>query len=103
MEVPTNVPITSLESIIQEAGGPVKLLRGNNIGPYTFPVIPPEFTNWRDEVWAWKDSLALLELSYHMTERKDVARCARYIEAFWMRSFSPLLSASESIRMEVSS
>jgi vanillate/3-O-methylgallate O-demethylase len=68
MAISHNAPLKSLESIIQEAGGPVKLLRGSNIGPYTFPVIPPEFTNWRDEVRAWKDSVALLELSYHMTE-----------------------------------
>jgi vanillate/3-O-methylgallate O-demethylase len=68
MAVPNNAPVRSLETIIQEAGGPVKLLRGSNIGPYTFPVIPPEFTNWRDEVRAWKDGVALLELSYHMTE-----------------------------------
>ncbi|MFD2055807.1 aminomethyl transferase family protein [Mesorhizobium calcicola] len=49
-------------------GAPVNLLRGSNLGPYRFPVIPPEFTNWRDEVRAWKDDCALLEQSYHMTE-----------------------------------
>lgn len=58
----------SLETRIAEAGGPVALLRGSNIGPYVFPVIPPEFTNWRDEMRAWKESCALLEQSYHMTE-----------------------------------
>jgi glycine cleavage system aminomethyltransferase T len=58
----------SLENILAESGGPVNLLRASNLGPYTFPVIPPEFTNWRDEVRAWKDSCALLEQSYHMTE-----------------------------------
>jgi vanillate/3-O-methylgallate O-demethylase len=58
----------SLESMMDKAGGPVNLLRGSNLGPYRFPVIPPEFTNWRDEVRAWKDSCALLEQSYHMTE-----------------------------------
>ena len=59
---------TSLEARIQEAGGPVALLRGSNIGPYVFPVIPPEFTNWLDEMRAWKERCALLEQSYHMTE-----------------------------------
>jgi vanillate/3-O-methylgallate O-demethylase len=61
-------PVKSLDEILAEAGGPVKLLRSSNLGPYTFPVIPAEFTNWRDEVRAWKDSVALLEQSYHMTE-----------------------------------
>lgn len=64
----TNEAPRSLETIMSEAGGPVNLLRGSNLGPYRFPVIPPEFTNWRDEVRAWKDSCALLEQSYHMTE-----------------------------------
>ncbi|BCH27745.1 aminomethyltransferase family protein [Mesorhizobium sp. L-8-3] len=63
-----NAAPKSLESILVEAGGPVNLLRGSNLGPYRFPVIPPEFTNWRDEVRSWKDSCALLEQSYHMTE-----------------------------------
>ncbi|GLS40050.1 hypothetical protein GCM10010869_56470 [Mesorhizobium tianshanense] len=64
----TNETPKSLESILDAAGGPVNLLRGSNLGPYRFPVIPPEFTNWRDEVRAWKDGCALLEQSYHMTE-----------------------------------
>jgi len=68
MNIAPSVGLKNLESIVNDAGGPVKLLRGSNIGPYTFPVIPPEFTNWRDEVRSWKDSVALLELSYHMTE-----------------------------------
>ncbi|AVA25693.1 aminomethyltransferase family protein [Rhizobium sp. NXC24] len=68
MNIASSTGLQSLESIVNHAGGPVKLLRGSNIGPYTFPVIPAEFTNWRDEVRSWKDSVALLELSYHMTE-----------------------------------
>ena len=58
----------SLEELIQAAGSPVKLLRSAPLGPYTFPIIPPEFTNWRDEQRAWKQGCALLELSYHMAE-----------------------------------
>lgn len=60
--------VTSLETMIADAGGAVPLLRSSNLGPYQFPGIPPEFTNWRDEVRAWKDGVALLEQSYHMTE-----------------------------------
>lgn len=68
MAISRNSPPQSLESVMAEAGGAVKLLRGSNLGPYVFPVIAPEFTNWRDEQRAWKDACALLELSYHMTE-----------------------------------
>lgn len=60
--------VTTLQTMIEKAGGPVPLLRGSALGPYQFPGIPPEFTNWRDEVRAWKDGVALLEQSYHMTE-----------------------------------
>ncbi len=61
-------PTRSLDQTMADAGGPVSLLRRSALGPYIFPVIPAEFTNWRDEVRAWKDSCALLEQSYHMTE-----------------------------------
>jgi vanillate/3-O-methylgallate O-demethylase len=57
----------NLEEILGVVGGPVALLRSSSIGPYVFPVIPPEFTNWRVEQRAWKNSVALLNLSYHMT------------------------------------
>jgi len=33
----------------------------------TFPDLPPEFTNWRDEQHAWRESVALFDQSYHMT------------------------------------
>ena len=44
------------------------MLRSSNLGPDTFRPVPAAFTNWRDEVRAWKDSCALLEQSCHMTE-----------------------------------
>ncbi|HEX3803385.1 MAG TPA: hypothetical protein VHV75_11150 [Solirubrobacteraceae bacterium] len=65
----TNGTPTTLQQRIDVAGGPVELLRGpGQFGPYVFPGIPPEFTNWRDEQRAWKDEVALLEQSYHMCE-----------------------------------
>ncbi|MBX5466584.1 MAG: aminomethyl transferase family protein [Firmicutes bacterium] len=33
----------------------------------TFPEVPPEFTNWRDEQHAWRETVALLDQTYHMT------------------------------------
>ena len=39
----------SLEDVLQRAGSAVQLLRNSQIGPYAFPVVPSEFTNWRDE------------------------------------------------------
>ena len=49
----------SLEELLQTVGSPVKLLRNSQIGPYAFPVVRPEFSNWRDEQRAWKETCAL--------------------------------------------
>jgi vanillate/3-O-methylgallate O-demethylase len=58
----------SLEDVLQAAGSPVELLRHSQTGPYAFPVVKPEFTNWRDEQRAWRETCALLDQSHHMTD-----------------------------------
>ena len=58
----------NLEEAIQKAGSPVKLLRDSQIGPYAFPVVKHEFTNWRDEQQAWRETCALFDQSHHMTD-----------------------------------
>ncbi|MBI2150699.1 MAG: aminomethyl transferase family protein [Acidobacteria bacterium] len=58
----------NLEEALQTAGSPVQLLRNSQIGPYAFPVVRPEYTNWRDEQRAWRETCALLNLSHHMTD-----------------------------------
>jgi glycine cleavage system aminomethyltransferase T len=58
----------SLEAILQTAKSPVSHLRNSQIGPYAFPVVKPEFTNWRDEQRAWKETCALFDQSHHMTD-----------------------------------
>jgi vanillate/3-O-methylgallate O-demethylase len=69
---------TSLEQLLRSAGNPVDLLRNSQIGPYAFPVVPQEFTNWRDEQRAWRETCALFDQSHHMTDLylsgKDVVR-----------------------------
>lgn len=57
----------SMEAAIQRAGGAVELLGNSPIRPHTFPVAA-EFTNWRSEQRAWRDSCALLDQSHHMTD-----------------------------------
>ncbi len=44
----------NLEEALQAAGNPVKMLRNSQIGAYVYPVVAPEFTNWRDEQRAWR-------------------------------------------------
>src|SRR5437867_9027705 len=58
----------SLEEALQTAGSPVELLRNSQIGPYAFPVVRAEFTNWRDEQRAWRETCALFDQSHHMTD-----------------------------------
>jgi vanillate/3-O-methylgallate O-demethylase len=58
----------NLDEILKAVGGPVNLLRSSSLGPYVFPVVAPEYSNWRAEQQAWKDDCALLDLSYHMTD-----------------------------------
>ena len=58
----------SLEEALQASGSPVERLRNSQIGPYAFPVVRPEFTNWRDEQRAWKETCALLDQSHHMAD-----------------------------------
>jgi glycine cleavage system aminomethyltransferase T len=62
------VSLKSLEDVLQAAGNPVKLLRNSQTGPYLYPVVPPEFSNWRDEQRAWQQTCVLFNQSYHMTD-----------------------------------
>ena len=58
----------SLEDVLKAVRSPVELLRNSSIGPYAFPVVRAEFTNWRDEQRAWRESCALFDQSHHMTD-----------------------------------
>lgn len=58
----------NLEEAIQAAGNPVKMLRNSQLGPYVYPVVAPEFSNWRDEQRAWQQTCVLFNQSYHMAD-----------------------------------
>jgi vanillate/3-O-methylgallate O-demethylase len=58
----------NLEEALQAVGDPVTLLRNSQIGPYAFPVVRHEFTNWRDEQRSWRERCALFDQSHHMTD-----------------------------------
>lgn len=45
----------------------IDLLRNAQAKPTVFPVTP-EFSNWRSEQRAWRESVALLDQSHHMTD-----------------------------------
>jgi vanillate/3-O-methylgallate O-demethylase len=58
----------SLETVLKAAGNPVEMLRNSQIGAYVYPVVPSEFSNWRDEQRAWANSAVLFDQSHHMAE-----------------------------------
>src|SRR5918992_4170984 len=68
----------SLEDALQAAGSAVALARNSQLGPYVYPAVPPEFSNWREEQVAWRETCALFDQSHHMTdlyvEGQDVVR-----------------------------
>ena len=56
----------NLEEKIQASGNIVKMMRNSQIGAYVYPVVAPEFTNWRDEQRAWRETCVLFDQSHHM-------------------------------------
>ena len=58
----------NLEEVIQAAGNPVHMLRNSQIGAYVYPVVAPEFANWRSEQQAWRETAVLFDQSHHMVD-----------------------------------
>jgi vanillate/3-O-methylgallate O-demethylase len=56
---------TNLQQIL-DTTDPVELLRNSQIGAYVYPVVAAEFTNWRREQRAWRETAVLYDQSHHM-------------------------------------
>src|SRR5215471_18892793 len=57
----------NLQEVLDGAGNTVELLRNSQLGAYIYPVVPAEFSNWRREVIAWRESAVLYDQTHHMT------------------------------------
>jgi vanillate/3-O-methylgallate O-demethylase len=57
----------SVQDALDRSGSAVRLLRNSAARPTVFPVAA-EFSNWRSEQRAWRESCALLDQSHHMTD-----------------------------------
>ncbi len=58
---------SSLQDRINGFGDALTMMRNSQTGPYQFP-IPAEFSNWRNEQRAWREGVALMDQSFHMTD-----------------------------------
>ena len=83
----------NLETVLKAAGNPVTMLRNSPIGAYVYPVVPTEFSNWRDEQRAWRDSAVLFDQSHHMAELlvtgPDAAKMLNYLASNTFNGFKP--------------
>jgi glycine cleavage system aminomethyltransferase T len=83
----------SLHDVLQRVGSAVELLRNSQSGPNVYPVVPPEFTNWRDEQRAWAETCVLFNQSYHMTdmyvEGPDALKLLSYLGINSFKNFTP--------------
>jgi vanillate/3-O-methylgallate O-demethylase len=57
---------SNLQQVLDESGNIVELLRNSQIGAYIYPVVPYEFSNWRREQRAWRETAVLFDQSHHM-------------------------------------
>ena len=58
----------SLEDLLKTVDSPAQLLRNSKIGAYVYPVVPAEYSNWRDEQRAWRETCVLFDQTHHMVE-----------------------------------
>jgi vanillate/3-O-methylgallate O-demethylase len=73
----------SLEDLLQSVGNPATMLRNSQIGAYVYPVVPTEYSNWRDEQLAWRETAVLFDQTHHMAnvyvEGPDALKMLSYL------------------------
>ena len=81
--------VRNLTHRMAQSDNVVDMLRNSQIGMYVYPVVAPEFTNWRDEQRAWRENVVLFDQTHHMdelvVEGKDAAE---FLEGLAINSFS---------------
>ena len=79
----------SLQALMREKGNVVQMLRNSKIGMYVYPVVANEFTNWRDEQRAWRETAVLFDQTHHMDELiVEGPQAAEFLSHVGVNSFS---------------
>jgi vanillate/3-O-methylgallate O-demethylase len=82
----------NLEEKLKASGNTVEMLRNSQIGAYVYPVVAPEFTNWRDEQRAWAETCVLFDQSHHMVNLfvrgKDALKMLSYLSTNSFKNFT---------------
>ena len=83
----------SLEDLLKGVGDPVSMLRNSQIGAYVYPVVPTEFSNWRTEQRAWRETAVLFDQCHHMAEitikGPDALKLCSYTTINSFNNFAP--------------
>ncbi len=86
------MPFKNLEEKLQSVPSPVEMLRHSQIGAYVYPVVPSEFTNWRDEQQGWRKTCVLYDQSHHMVdiyvEGPDALKLLSYLTINSFKNFA---------------
>lgn len=80
---------TSLNDILSGNPDIVGRLRNSQSGMYVYPVVTPEFANWRTEQASWRHSAVLFDQSHHMDELTvEGPDAERFLSYHGINSFS---------------
>lgn len=91
--------IASLQDLIDQTPNLVEYFYNLPAGPHSINragsvPIPPEFSNWRDEQRAWRESVLLFDQSHHMPESHirggDAEKLLTYLGINSFANFGPL-------------
>ena len=83
----------SLEALLKGTRSTVSMLRNSQIGAYVYPVVPTEFSNWRTEQRAWRETAVLFDQCHHMAEitikGPDALKLCSYTTINSFNNFAP--------------
>jgi vanillate/3-O-methylgallate O-demethylase len=79
----------NLEEVLKASSNTVELLRNSQLGAYVYPVVPSEFSNFRDEQLAWRHGAVLFDQSHHMAEMLvEGPQAAAFLNSLTINTFN---------------